>query len=88
MTKITQTKIPVTIGLDNLLEIAVEQGNCRTKKMDKIKTLNDLINYERHLTQMFDSDVRVAMALLEKIRNIKQKEEPPLCTPDNCRHGY
>ena len=26
MTKITQTKIPVTIGLDNLLEIAVEQG--------------------------------------------------------------
>ena len=56
--------------------------------MDKIKTLNDLINYERHLTQMFDSDVRVAMALLEKIRNIKQKEETPLCTPDNCRHGY
>jgi hypothetical protein len=26
MTKIKQTKIPVTIGLDNLLEIAVEQG--------------------------------------------------------------
>ena len=26
MTKIKQTKIPVTIGLDNLLEIAIEQG--------------------------------------------------------------
>jgi len=26
MSKIKQTKIPVTIGLDNLLEIAVEQG--------------------------------------------------------------
>ena len=26
MTKIKQTKIPVTIGLDNLLEIAVAQG--------------------------------------------------------------
>ena len=26
MSKLKQTKIPVTIGLDNLLEIAVEQG--------------------------------------------------------------
>ena len=26
MSKVKQTKIPVTIGLDNLLEIAVEQG--------------------------------------------------------------
>jgi hypothetical protein len=31
MTKIKQTKIPVTIGLDNLLEIAVEQGVIENK---------------------------------------------------------
>ena len=43
-------------------------------KMSKIKTLNDLINYERHLTQMFDSDVRVAMALLEEIRKLNEKK--------------
>jgi hypothetical protein len=43
--------------------------------MIKIKTLNDLINYERHLTHMFDSDVRVAMALLEEIRKLNQNKE-------------
>jgi hypothetical protein len=42
--------------------------------MSKIKTLNDIIKYEKELTIMFDSDVRVAMALLEKIRNIKPKQ--------------
>ena len=31
MSKIKQTKIPVTIGLDNLLEIAVEQGVLENK---------------------------------------------------------
>lgn len=39
--------------------------------MSKIKTLNDLINYEKELTAMFDSDTRVAMALLEDIRKFK-----------------
>jgi hypothetical protein len=41
--------------------------------MSKIKTLNDIIEYEKKLTTMFDSDTRVAMALLEAIRNIKPK---------------
>ena len=44
-------------------------------KMIKIKTLNDLINYERHLTHMFDSDVRVAMAILEEIRKLNQNKD-------------
>tara|TARA_Y100000385_G_C12593111_1_gene425563 strand:+ start:68 stop:202 length:135 start_codon:yes stop_codon:yes gene_type:complete len=42
--------------------------------MSKIKTLNDLIKYEKELTLMFDSDVRVAMALLEEIRKLKQNK--------------
>ena len=43
--------------------------------MSKIKTLNDLIKYEKELTLMFDSDVRVAMALLEEIRKLKQNKD-------------
>ncbi len=42
--------------------------------MKEIKTLNDLIKYERELTRMFDSDTRVAMALLETIRNLKPNQ--------------
>ena len=42
--------------------------------MSEINTLNDIIKYEKELTLMFDSDTRVAMALLEKIRNIKPKK--------------
>jgi hypothetical protein len=42
--------------------------------MKEIKTLSDLIKYERELTRMFDSDYRVAMALLETIRNLKPNQ--------------
>jgi succinate dehydrogenase/fumarate reductase-like Fe-S protein len=56
--------------------------------MSKEEKLDKLLELEHHLTLMFDSDVSVAMTLLEEIRNIKQKEETPLCTPDNCRHGH
>ena len=35
-------------------------------------TLKDIIELEAKLTQMFDSDQRVAMALLEHIRNNKK----------------
>ena len=42
--------------------------------MSKIKTLNDLINYEKELTAMFVSDTRVAMALLEEIRKLNEKK--------------
>ena len=36
-------------------------------------TLKDIIELETKLTQMFDSDQRVAMALLEHIRNNKNE---------------
>jgi len=35
------------------------------------KSLEDIIKIEKDLTRMFDSDTRVAMALLETIRNLK-----------------
>lgn len=38
-------------------------------------TLKDIIELETRLTQMFDSDYRVAMALLEYIRENKYKRE-------------
>ena len=38
-------------------------------------TLKDIIELETRLTQMFDSDQRVAMALLEYIRENKYKKE-------------
>ena len=43
--------------------------------MSKIKTLNDIIKYEKKLTMMFDSDVRVALALLEEIRKLNQNKD-------------
>tara|TARA_S200002703_G_scaffold31397_2_gene27397 strand:+ start:866 stop:988 length:123 start_codon:yes stop_codon:yes gene_type:complete len=36
-------------------------------------TLKDIIELETELTQMFDSDYRVAMALLEYIREHKKE---------------
>lgn len=38
---------------------------------DKCLQLHELIKLEKELTHMFDSDVRVALALLEVIRNTK-----------------
>ena len=35
------------------------------------KSLEGIIKLEKDLTRMFDSDTRVAMALLEEIRNLK-----------------
>ena len=43
--------------------------------MSKIKTLNDIIKYEKELTIMFDSDIRVAMAILEEIRKLNQNKD-------------
>ena len=43
--------------------------------MSKIKTLNDIIKYEKKLTMMFDSDIRVALALLEEIRKLNQNKD-------------
>jgi len=41
--------------------------------MDKEKTLDKLLKLEESLTQMFDSDVRIGLALLEEIRKIRKK---------------
>jgi len=38
-------------------------------------TLKDIIELETKLTQMFDSDYRVAMALLEYIREHKHERD-------------
>jgi len=38
-------------------------------------TLRDIIELETRLTHMFDSDYRVAMALLEYVRENKYKKE-------------
>ena len=38
-------------------------------------TLRDIIELETQLTHMFDSDYRVAMALLEYVRENKGKNE-------------
>lgn len=43
--------------------------------MSEIKTLNDIIKYEKELTMMFDSDVKVALALLEEIRKLNQNKD-------------
>ena len=49
-------------NITNLIE-KLQDNNC--------SQLHELIKLERELTHMFDSDVRVALALLEVIRNTK-----------------
>ena len=43
----------------------------RPKKIN----VDKLLKLEKELTMMFDSDVRVALALLEEIRKLKPKED-------------
>lgn len=42
------------------------------KMIDKAKEFEELIQLEDDLTHMFDSDVRVGLALLEKVRELKK----------------
>jgi hypothetical protein len=42
--------------------------------MSKEKILDELLKLEKDLTCMFDSDVRVAMTLLEEIRKLNQNK--------------
>lgn len=54
------------------------------KDMREMKTpMQDILKLESDLTRMFDSDQRVAMALLEHIRNNKkemlEKEKEVMC---------
>lgn len=44
-----------------------------------MKELRELIKLETELTMMFDSDVRVALALLDKIREMKTKMNQCKC---------
>ena len=43
--------------------------------MSEERKLDKLLELEKKLTLMFDSDVRVAMALLEEIRKLNQNKE-------------
>lgn len=45
------------------------------KKMSKEEKLDKLLKLEKELTMMFDSDVRVALALLEEIRKLNQNKD-------------
>ena len=46
----------------------------KTKKMKECKC-DKLLKLEQELTMMFDSDLRVAMALLDEIRKLNQNKE-------------
>ncbi len=47
----------------------------KEKKMSKEEKLDKLLALEKKLTIMFDSDVRVAMALLEEVRKLNQNKD-------------
>ena len=43
--------------------------------MNKEEALDNLLALEKELTMMFDSDVRVALALLDEIRKLNQNKD-------------
>ena len=43
--------------------------------MNKEEQLDKLLKLEKELTLMFDSDIRVALALLEEIRKLTQNKD-------------
>ncbi len=49
----------------------------------KDEQLNQLLEKEREWTMMFDSDVRVGLALLEEIRKLNKNKEEPFINYDN-----
>ncbi len=51
--------------------------------MSKDEQLNQLLEKEREWTMMFDSDVRVGLALLEEIRKLNKNKEEPFINYDN-----
>jgi hypothetical protein len=52
--------------------------------MDKkeIKTLHDILNLEKDLTNMFDSDTKIALAILEEIRKLDKDNIKENCNPN------
>jgi len=54
--------------------IILEKNSTKTK-MSKDEALDNLLALEKKLTMMFDSDVRVALALLDEIRKLNQNKE-------------
>ena len=51
--------------------------------MSKEEQLDNLLKQEREWTMMFDSDVRVGLALLEEIRKLNKNKEEPFINYDN-----
>ena len=46
--------------------------------MNKEEALDNLLALEKKLTMMFDSDVRVGLALLDEIRKLNQNKDEVL----------
>lgn len=67
----------VQMHLDNIYKLIdykkPQQFNLLGKKRNLTQQLDDLLEKERNLTHMFDSDVRVGLALLDMIRNLRNK---------------
>ena len=51
--------------------------------MSKEEQLDNLLKQEKEWTMMFDSDVRVGLALLEEIRKLNKNKEEPFINYDN-----
>ena len=60
---------------DELLTKINKIDNKLEEKMSKDETLDNLLALEKKLTMMFDSDVRVALALLDEIRKLNQNKD-------------
>jgi len=60
---------------DELLTKINKIDNKLEEKMSKDEALDNLLALEKKLTMMFDSDVRVALALLDEIRKLNQNKD-------------
>jgi hypothetical protein len=59
---------------DELLIKINKIDNKLEEKISKDEALDNLLALEKKLTMMFDSDVRVALALLDEIRKLNQNK--------------
>jgi hypothetical protein len=63
------------MGQDDYVTGKLDVINEVIDRLDQEDELDKLLKLERDLSQMFDSDTRIALALLEEIRKIKRNEE-------------
>jgi len=53
----------------NFEDAGVEMVSIPLAEYEELKKLKSLVDMEKHLSMMYDSNHRIAMALLDKIRN-------------------